>query len=266
MEKFLNSKIWQICFPVVQAILTVVIGAIVIKLILKGTKKFLDKSKKIDSMLHKFILHAVEIILWVIVVISVLEKLGIDSTSVVTVIAACGAAVALALQGSLSNLAGGILIMVSHPFSSGDYICTCGVEGTVESIDLLHTTIITNDKRVITIPNGSLTGNTIVNNTKHGIRRVEIEVGISYKSDLDAARNALIGLTKKDSRVLDSPSADCVVVNYADSAVVVRLRCYCNPFEYWDVRFALQTAIKNELAEAGIEIPFPQVDVHMQNS
>lgn len=266
LGKIMDSKAWQVGLPILEAILILVVGYFAIKLVLRGVKKLLERTKQVDSMLHTFILHAVEIFLWVVIILSALNKLGIDSTSVVTVLAACGAAVALALQGSLSNLAGGILIMISQPFSSGDYICTCGVEGTVESIDLLHTTIVTADRRLVTIPNGSLTGNVIVNNTKEGTRRVDIEVGISYNSDLDTARYILSGMAKRESRVLEEPSPVCVVTEYADSAVILSLRCFCKSTDYWDVKFALQNEMKAELEKAGIEIPFPQVDVHMQNN
>ncbi len=263
MEEFLNSKAVALVLPFAEAIGIMVLGFVLSKILMGWIKKLLAKTK-IESMLHNFIIHGIQILIWVVVILSALNKLGIDSTSVVTVLAACGAAVALALQGSLSNLAGGILIMVSHPFSTNDYICACGVEGTVESIDLLYTTVITADKRTITIPNGSLTSNTIINNTKEGTRRVEVEVGVSYNSDTEAARYILTKLAREDSRVFDDPAPYCVVNEYADSAVVLILRCFCSAANYWDVKFALQNNIKGTLEDAGIEIPFPQVDVHMQ--
>ena len=249
-------------FPFAKAIVILIIGFILIKVITKGLAKILQKSK-IESMLHSFVTHTVQIGLWIIVILSVLGTLGINTTSVVTVLAACGAAVALALQGSLSNLAGGILVLVTRPFSDGDYIAVAGNEGTVQAMDLLYTTILTVDGKTIMIPNSSITNGTVTNFTKSGMRRVDIQIGISYNSDIEIALNTLISMAKEEPTVLQDPQPVCFVIDYADSAVILELRSYCKSADYWGTRFAMTEKMKSVLTQAGIEIPFPQMDVHL---
>lgn len=253
---------FEALLPILQAVLILVVGWIFIKLIIKGAAKLLQKTK-LEGMLHKFVIHTVEVVLWVIVLLMVLGTLGISTTSVVTVLAACGAAIALALQGSLSNLAGGILVMVSHPFSDGDYISVGGNEGTVQSIDLLYTTILTVDHKTVMIPNGSITNGVVTNFTKHGTRRVDIQIGVSYSTDVSKATEILTGMAKEDSYVLKFPEPVCYVVDHASSAVILELRVFCRANEYWDARFSLQAKMKSTLENAGIQIPFPQMDVHL---
>ena len=249
-------------FPIAKAIVILIIGLIVIKLVIKGLAKVLKKSK-IESMLHSFILHTVQIALWIVVILSVLGTLGINTTSVVTVLAACGAAVALALQGSLSNLAGGILVLVTRPFSDGDYISVAGNEGTVQSIDMLYTTILTVDRKTVMIPNSSITNGTVTNYTKDGTRRIDIRIGISYNSDIDKAVNTLVEMAKAEKDVLKDPAPVCFVIEHADSAIILELRSHCNAAVYWDTRFSMTAKMKSVLQDAGIEIPFPQTDVHL---
>lgn len=261
MENFLHSDIVVAILPFAEALGLVILGFILDFITRKLVKKVLSKTK-LDSMIHNFIGHVVQIGIWVVVVVSVLGKFGIDSSSIITVLAACGAAVALALQGSLSNLASGIIIMVSHPFKSGDYIISSGVEGTVQSIDLLFTTIETDDKRSVTIPNASLTGNTVTNTTASGFRRCTAKVGVAYASDIELGRKALIDLVNNNDKVEKSMSVQCDVLEYADSAITLFLRFYVKPEDYWNVMYDINNKIKPALDAVGIEIAFPQLDVH----
>jgi len=257
----LNLKL-EVFLPFLKAILIAIIGIIVVKAAVKGANTLLHKTK-LEPMLHKFIIHALEALIWIVVILAILSALGVDSTSVVTVLAACGAAVALALQGSLSNLAGGILVMVNHPFSSGDTIVIAGQEGTVQSIDIFNTSILTPDNRIVLIPNGTISNSVLENNTSSGIRRVEVKIGVSYNSNVDKAREVLTDLAKAESLIIDNPKPYCVVWEYADSAIILSLRAYCKSEKYWDAKFALQNKAKTALDNAGIEIPFPQLDVHL---
>ena len=266
MEQFIDSlqasKTWNAVLPFVQAIILIVIGWLVTKIVKKWLKKILEKTK-MEMMLHDFIMHTIEIVLWVIIIIAALGKLGIDSSSIITIVAACGAAVALALQGFLSNLASGIVILVSHPFRTNDYIVSAGVEGTVTSIDLLHTTVITADKKTVTIPNSALTGNSVTNLTTAGIRRIDIRVGVDYSTDVNLARKALVDMVNADSRTLQTPKAECDVSDYADSAITLFLRFWVNTADYWGAYFNAYNSIQSAFAKAGIEVPFPQLDVHL---
>ncbi len=246
-----------------RIVITIIVGYIVSGIAQKATGAVLAKSK-LDPMLHKFFKTAVKIVVWAAVIVSLLNVLGINTSSVVTVFAAAGAAIALALQGSLSNIASGLLIMFNRPFGAGDYISCGGAEGSVQSIDLLYTTIKTADNRTVTIPNGQLTANSITNFSRTENRRVDMSIGISYSSDLDTARQALIALAKSNSRVLDAPAPMCVVSEYGESAIKLLFRVWCKPEDYWDTLFELQTGTKGALDAAGVHIPFPQVDVHIK--
>ncbi len=247
----------------VRIIITLLVGYIVSGIAQKAVGKLLEKSK-LDPMLHKFFKTAVKIVIWAAVIMAILGALGISTTSVVTVFAAAGAAIALALQGSLSNIASGLLIMFNRPFGAGDYISCAGAEGSVQAIDLLYTTIKTADNRTVTIPNGQLTANSITNFSRTDNRRVDMSIGISYGSDLEAARKALVDLAKSNSKVLADPAPMCVVSEYGESAIKLLFRVWCKPEDYWDTLFELQTGTKGALDAAGVHIPFPQVDVHIK--
>lgn len=254
---------WKALLPFAKALAILVIGFIAVKLITKGIAKVLQKTK-VETMLHSFILHTVQVGLWIIVVLSVLGTLGINTASVVTVLAACGAAVALALQGSLSNLAGGILVLVTRPFSDGDYIAVGGNEGTVQNIDLMYTTILTADRKTVMIPNSAITNGTVTNFTKAGTRRVDIQIGVSYKTDVEKAIATLVEMAKDDEYVLKNPEPVCFVIEHAASAIILELRIFCSSAKYWDARFSLTEKMKVTLEKAGIQIPFPQMDVHIE--
>ena len=265
MNEFFASATWtDYLLPLTSAILIFLIGLIINKLVSKYLLKILAKTK-LDSMLHRFIQHGASIAIWVVVIMSILGKFGIDSSTIITVLAACGAAVALALQGSLSNLASGLLIMASKQFKSGDVISAAGETGTVKSIDLLYTTIITPDQKYITIPNASLTGGNVVNVTATGKRRIDVNIGIAYNASVDEARKALIMLAESTEGVLKDPAPECDVIEYSDSAIILFFRCWVKPANYDPARFYINNNIKKVLDANGIEIPYPQMDVHIKN-
>ena len=243
------------------ALVVLIIGAILIKGLQKVLKKILEKTG-VDQMLHKFIINAAKIAAWSVLIISVLKMVGVDTTSVITVFAACGAAVALALQGCLSNLASGILIMTTTPFKKGDYITCAGNAGSVDSINLLHTSLVTVDNQHISVPNAVLTGNAITNATKLSTRRVDIRIGVAYESDLDQAKQAILKLAADNGMFIDAPAAVVNIVEYADSAIILEFRGWCNTSDYWGAYFYMQNSIKSALDAIGIEIPFTQIDIH----
>ena len=262
---FNTDRLTDLAFDAGKAIVILIIGKIVIGIVDKAIKKALSKTK-LDPMLHKFIANTVKVILWAEIVIAIMTTFGFNASSLLTVFAAAGAAIALALQGSLSNFASGILIMVTKPFGKGDYIVAGANEGTVDSIDLLATTITTVDNRVIIIPNGQLTSSSLVNVTKKDTRMVILEIGVSYDSDVEHVKKVIKDFVSKDSRVLADPAPFVEVNNYASSAVEMIIKVWCATGDYWGVKFDLQSAMKGVLTENGISIPYPQMDVNIKNA
>ena len=247
------------------AVLILVVGLIVRSVLLKLIKKLLEReNRKIDRSVDKVILSVVSLALWLIIIFTICPYFGINTASLITVFAAAGAAIALALQGSLSNIAAGILIMVNKPFAYGDFIESAGTAGTVESIGLFATTIVTPDNKTVSIPNSAVTSGTISNVTRKGTRRVDVSVGVAYGSDLEKAKAAIIEAAKKTGFFLETPAPCCDVNEHASSAIVLFFRGWCKSSQYWDAYFGINNAIKAALDEAGIEIPFPQVDVHQK--
>ena len=261
MQEFFESKVFITAKPFLETIAILVIGFVIYKLCSKWINKLLEKTK-LDPMIYTFVYHVFQILFGVIIVIAVLGKFGIDSSSIITVIAACGAAIALALQNSLSNLASGILVITTQPFHKGDYIVCSNVEGTVEAIDLLYTVIIADDMKRITVPNSLLTNNTIVNYTKDGARRYEKTIGVSYNTDIEHARKVLTDMLLADPRTLQNPAPRVDVVSYDDSAITFRVKGWAKSSEYRRYECDMNNNTKPALDKAGISIPFPQMDVH----
>ena len=217
-----------------------------------GVKQF------VDSML-KFVMYAVLIFL-------IATKFGVESSSVAALIASAGVAIGLAVQGSLSNFAGGVLILLLKPFVVGDYIIedTNGKEGTVKEIQIFYTKLSTIDNKTIVIPNGMLTNNSITNATAKDERQLDLRVGISYNADIKKAKSMIEKLLSEDASILKEEQMNVFVNDLADSAVVLGIRAWVRNEEYWATRWRLLEEIKVELDENGIEIPYPQVTVHMK--
>lgn len=247
---------------IIPAVAILVGGFIVIKIIMAALKRGMQKSKHVDNMMLKFVTNAVRIVLTVVLLMITANKLGIDTTSIITMFAAAGAAIALALQGSLSNLASGILIILTKPFSHGDYISGAGAEGTIDSIDLMSTSIITADNKIVNVPNSALTSNSITNFTKSGTRRIDIKIGVSYNSDVEKAKEILKKLAKDSGYFMEDQELSCNILEYADSAIILVLRGWVGAPAYWPATFAINNSIKKAFDEAGIEIPYPQMDIH----
>lgn len=244
------------------AIATLVIGAWVVKFLSKTFNKLMVK-RNVDESLRGFLGGIVRFGLWIMLVISVAQTVGIETTSFVAVVGAAGLAVGLALQGSLSNFAGGVLILLFKPFRVGDVIEANGEVGTVKRIDVLHTTVYTVTNKEIIMPNGPVANNTIVNIGRQPTRRVDFAVGIAYNADIKAARKVILEILDKDERVHKDPAPVAKLVNLGDSSLDLTVRAWCATADYWDVYFDNLEAIKEGLDAAGIGIPFPQRDVHI---
>jgi len=246
------------------ALFTLLIGWWLINTLTHKVGSLLD-SRKVDRALHSFIGSLASIVLKVLLLVSVASMIGVETTSFIAVIGAAGLAIGLALQGSLANFAGGVLIMLFRPFRAGDWIEAQGVAGSVDSIQIFHTTLKTADNKVVIVPNGSLSNGHITNYSREAMRRTDINLGIDYSSDIRRAREVLLQIAE-DPRVLRDPAPVVFVTGLADSAVNLSLRVWVNTPDYWPVTFEFTELAKERLSAAGIGIPFPQRVVHLLQS
>lgn len=245
------------------AVLILLIGTWLIGKIGSLIRKGLDKGS-FEPSLKSFLTSLTRFALYVMLFITVLGTVGIPMTSFLTILGAAGLAIGLALQGSLSNFAGGVLILAFKPFKIGDVIEAQGEIGTVEKIDILHTRLNTADNREIIMPNGSLANSNIINITANPTRRVAFPVGISYDSDIKQARQIIVDTLSKDPRVLPEQGVQVVLLELADSSLNLSVRVWVKSEDFWSMTFEGLENIKEALDAANIEIPFPQRDVHMK--
>ncbi|NNN44551.1 MULTISPECIES: small-conductance mechanosensitive channel MscS [Vibrio] len=247
---------------IISAILILFIGNIVVKMIAGSVSKLL-KSKQMDKAVVDFIHALVRYTLFIVVLIAALGRLGVQTASVVAIIGAAGLAVGLALQGSLSNFAAGVLIVAFRPFKSGDYVEMAGTAGSVDSIQIFQTILKTPDNKMIVVPNSAVIGGAIVNYSRHDTRRVDLLIGVSYSSDLNKTKQVLREVVERDPRVLKEPKVTVEVHQLADSSINFIVRPWVKSTDYWPVYWELLHKIKEALDENGIDIPFPQMDVHL---
>lgn len=238
------------------AILTLAIGWWLINVLTHRVGRLLAL-RNADLALQHFITNLANIALKVMLVVNVASMIGVATTSFVAAIGAATLAIGLALQGSLANFAGGVLILLFRPFRIGDWIEAQGTSGTVDSIQIFHTVLRTGDNKTVIIPNGSLSNGLITNTNRQPTRKVVFDVGVDYDADLQKAREVLLELAK-DPRVLAEPAAVAVVSTLGDSSITVSLRCWTKTADYWDVVFMLNELARDRLKAAGIDIPFPQ--------
>ena len=241
---------------VLLAVITLAIGWWLIN---KVTQKLggLLALRNADLALQGFISSLANIILKVLLVVSVASMIGVETTSFVAAIGAAGLAIGLALQGSLANFAGGVLILLFRPFRIGDWIEAQGVAGTVDSIQIFHTVLRTGDNKTVIMPNGNLSNGIITNTNRQPTRKVVFDVGVDYEADLQKARQVLLDLAK-DERVMQDPAPQAVVSTLGDSSITVSLRVWVKTADYWDVMFMFNEQSRDRLKAAGIDIPFPQ--------
>jgi small conductance mechanosensitive channel len=218
---------------------------------------------RVDGTLAAFLASASYVVLVAFVILAALNQLGVQTTSFIAVLGAAGLAIALAFQGTLSNLSAGVLLIVFRPFRVGDYVEGAGTGGTIEAVELFTTTLHTPDNRTIIVPNSQLLGDVIVNYSVKETRRIDLVIGVSYADDLAKAKEALARIVAEDERVLADPATTIGVLELADSSVNFAVRPWVKAADYWPVRFDLLQRIKAELDAAGISIPFPQRDVHL---
>ena len=244
------------------AIVILIVGLVACKFALWLISKGLDKSK-VDLTASKFLKQCIRIVLYVVLLIVVLSMLGIPTTSVITVIGTAGVAIGLALQDSLSNVAGGFVLMITKPFKIGDYIIANGVEGTVKQISIVHTRLDSGSNQAIFIPNGQAVNAVVINNSTNDTRRVDLTFSISYEDDYEKARDILLGVLESNPKVLKTPEPTVRMLQHGASAVVIATRPWCRTADYWDVYFATTEAVRAAFIENNISIPYDQLDVHV---
>ena len=252
---------------VLAALVAFFVGRLVIRWIRKIVRRSFERSGA-DKGVEQFVDSLLKYGLYALLVFSLISSLGFDTTSVAAVLASGGVAIGLALQGSLSNFAGGVLILLLKPFVVGDYIIedSNGKEGTVKEIQIFYTKLSTIDNKTIVIPNGMLTNNSITNATAKDERQLDLRVGISYDADIRQAKSVIENLLIKDECIIKNEQINVFVHELADSAVVLGIRAWVKNEEYWETRWRLLEEIKILLDENGIEIPYPQMEVHMKEN
>ncbi len=249
----------------ILAILVLIIGLWIVNRVVKLTNKGMERAS-VEPTLARFLGSLVSIGLKALLLISVASMVGIETTSFIAILGAAGLAIGLALQGSLGNFAGGVLVLLFKPFKVGDFVETQGVSGTVAEIQIFNTIIKTADNKVIIVPNGAVSNGVITNYSKEATRRVDFVFGIGYGDDIGKAKEVIARLVAADDRAFEDPAPTIVVSELADSSVNITTRVWVNAADYWGVKFDLTENVKLAFDQEGISIPFPQQDVHMHQA
>ncbi|MFK0573268.1 small-conductance mechanosensitive channel MscS [Endozoicomonas sp.] len=247
---------------IVSALLTLVIGIVIARMVSNAIHKIMLK-KQVDGIVASFTSNMTKYLILAFVIVAALSRVGIQTASLVAIIGAAGLAIGLALQGSLSNFAAGVLLIIFRPIKKGEYVEVSGVAGSVESVQIFTTVLITPDNKMVVVPNNNVLSNNIINYTRTGQRRIDLVIGVSYSSDLKKTRAVIEQVLQSNDKVLKDPAWTIGVLALADSSVNFAVRPWAESSHYWDVYFSLNENIKTALDEAGIEIPFPQRDVHL---
>ncbi len=247
---------------IVGAILLFILGRIAISIVVNIVRKLMDRSK-VDGTLSSFVVAITKIGLLAFLVIAILEMLGIQTASFVVILGAAGLAIGFALQGSLSNFAAGVMLIIFRPFKAGDYVEAGGMSGTIESVDVFVTKMKSPDNRAVIVPNSQITSAPITNYSAKEMRRVDLVFGIGYGDDIKLAKQILEEIVNADARVLKEPEPTVAVSELADSSVNFVVRPWVKTADYWSVYFDLTEKVKLTFDEKGISIPFPQTDVHL---
>lgn len=261
MSEFLDSLSKLTLDRVLPAVILLVVGLLVIKAILKFADRSLSKSK-LEKAAAGLIRSLTKVVLYLLLGMMVADRLSIDVTGVVALASVASLAVSLAFQDMLSNVIGGFTLLSNHPFKSGDFVEVAGQSGTVETIDITYTKLITPDQKVISIPNSSVVASQITNYSTEPTRRVDFAVSASYDAPISTVKQALLDAARVDD-VLDDPAPFAAVEQYGDSAISYVLRVWAPSDRYWDVKFAINENIKAKFDQAGVEMTYPHLNVHL---
>ncbi len=249
---------------VLIALVIFYVGRIIARMLQGGLRKMLQ-SQEVDKILESFVCNLAYWVIMTFVIIAAINQIGVQTTSLIAVMGAAGLAVGLALQGSLSNFAAGVLIVVFRPYRVGDWVEAAGISGSVEQVQILTTVLKTGDNKQIIVPNSQIMNSIITNYSANDTRRVDMTIGVSYDDDLDRVRATIHELVDADERILKDPACTIAVAALADSSVNFIVRPWVKTADYWGVMFDLTEAIKKRFDRDGISFPFPQQDVHLYN-
>lgn len=260
--EFLTEHGTEFLLGAIGAVLIFFVGRIIARMIQKAVRRAMGKAK-VDETLIAFVANITYAFLLVLIILVALNTMGVQVTSFIAILGAAGLAVGLALQGSLSNFAAGVLLIIFRPFKAGDVVDVNGVLGKVEEIDIFTTKLATPDNKCVIIPNSKITDGNIVNLTRKEMRRVDMTIGVAYDADLKRVKDVLTDVLAQDARVLKDPAPTVGVIEFGDSSINLVVRPWVKPDDYWDVLFDTNHAIKDRFDAEDITIPFPQRDVHL---
>ena len=260
--EFLKTDGLAFAIDLVIALLIFFVGRIIIGFIVRAMSRAMQ-TYGVESTLETFVGNLVRTVLLIVVIIAAIGQVGIQTTSFIAVFGAAGLAIGLALQGSLSNFASGVLIVLFQPYKDGDFVEAAGISGTVEQVQILTTIFKTGDNKQVIVPNSQIMNSIITNYSTNDTRRVDMVVGVSYDDDLDKVRKTLQEIISADARVLDDPAPLIAVSELADSSVNFIVRPWCATSDYWDLMRDLTETIKKRFDKEGISFPYPQQDIHL---
>lgn len=243
-------------------VIIVIIGKLIIDWTCRALRSSLRKTGRVSELLENFITNVVSKALWILVIMVAVQRFGVEVGPLIAGLGVTGFIIGFAFQESLGNLASGMMIALNQPFRVGDFVSVGGDSGVVKEMNMMATTLCTPDNKKIVVPNKNVWGSAITNFTAMDTRRVDLTAGISYGADINKAKEVILGVLKDHADVLDDPAPVVEVTEMADSSVNFAVRPWCKTADYWSVYFSVNHAVKEALDQAGIEIPFPQMDVH----
>lgn len=261
------SRVLTVCenaaWKLIAAGLLLLVGHLLIKAIIKRMEKS-RFAKKSDKTVHRFMVSLVKISCYIFLIVSVVAILGVPLASLITVLGSAGVAISLAVQGTLGNLASGVMLLVFKPFKGGEYIQSGDHEGFVKDVGIFYTTLISHDKRMVVIPNSNLTGSTLTNYSREKVRRLDIPLSLAYGVDPAAVKKAVMEVLAKREDILDDPAPAVKFTEMQDSWIHLTVRVWCDWYHYWDLSYDLHEEIYNHFGKVGISFQFPVVEVHMK--
>ena len=263
--KALTTTATEVGIKIIIALVVLLIAFSIINKISHSLEKLLGKSGKLDKTITSALGYAARIALKVLVILGLVSYLGINTAGIATIIASLGVGVGMAVNGAVANFAGGLLLLVTRPFKVGDFVEVAGTSGIIEEIRLVHTKIRTMDNRTIYMPNSTASGSTVVNYSEKDVRRVDQTFHISYDSDYNKARDILLELAEKNETVLKDPAPAVFMSAQGASGIEICTRLWCKSADYWGVYGYMTESVKAAFDEAGITIPYQQIDIHMKN-
>ena len=263
VNDFINQPVVSIIVRILGALLIMFIGFKIARVIAKLYEKS-RAAAKLNKTVRNFLKNIIKIALYVSVVIVALIVLGFELSVFSAAIASLGVTIGLALQGGLSNIAGGVMVVAFKPFELGDYIETSDIDGTVTDIGIFYTTLTTPDNKKVVVPNGIISNSVVTNYSAHETRRIDFDFAISFDTSIDDAKRVLMACAKSDERVLTDPAPRVVIVAHGENSVTIQLRVWINNADYWDVNFDMLELVKKTFDDTGIEIPYNQLDVHIK--